>query len=131
MTALGLPKSCRLLRPAEFKATLSDGKRLHCTGFTVFIRPSTETGARLGLAIAKKHVRFAHERNRLKRLIREHFRLNRAQLPSFDLVFLAKPGVSEMRNELLNDSLLQCFSRIIAHALKTPVKEIPKGDTHA
>ena len=131
MTGKCLTKAFRLLSPTDFKQTLSDGKRQHTTGFTVFIKPNGLDTARLGLSIAKKHVRFAHERNRLKRLIREHFRLQREALPQQDFVFLVKPGVSELSNDVLNHSLTQFFSRIISNAQKPSNSESPQGVSHA
>ena len=40
---------------------------------------------RLGLTVAKKHLKRAHDRNRIKRLVRESFRLSQHNLPSCDL----------------------------------------------
>ena len=45
---------------------------------------------RLGIIIAKKNVKLAVERNRLKRQLRETFRKQRQVLPSLDIVLLAK-----------------------------------------
>jgi len=42
--------------------------------------------ARLGLVVGKRAVRRAHDRNRVKRALRETFRRRRAQLPAVDLV---------------------------------------------
>ncbi|QGX39869.1 ribonuclease P protein component [Permianibacter aggregans] len=126
-----LLKAYRLLRPAEFKASLAEGKRLHGQGFTVVIRANQQTSARLGLAIAKKQLRFAHQRNRLKRLIREQFRQHRSALPPCDLVFMAKAGVSEMSNDSLHRSLSQVFSRIIAGAVRRDPSASSQGTPHA
>lgn len=43
-------------------------------------------GARMGLIVAKRVVRHAHERNRHKRVCRETFRVHQGQLPAMDLV---------------------------------------------
>lgn len=58
--------------------------------------------ARLGIAVSKKNVRKAVQRNRIKRIIRETFRKNRESLGAIDIVVLARRGVSEKSNRLLN-----------------------------
>ena len=45
---------------------------------------------RLGLVVAKKVAKRAHERNYMKRVLREWFRLNKQSLPKQDLIFRAK-----------------------------------------
>lgn len=60
---------------------------------------------RLGLAIAKKHVRRAVDRNRIKRLIRESFRHNLTFLSGLDIVVLARKGVENSTNEILTSAL--------------------------
>lgn len=45
-------------------------------------------GSRLGVIVAKKQVKRAYERNRLKRIAREQFRHLRHQLPTADIILL-------------------------------------------
>lgn len=49
-------------------------------------RPEGDTDARLGLVIGKKLLKRAVDRNRVKRIVREQFRLRRAALPVCDLI---------------------------------------------
>ena len=49
-------------------------------------RPEGQTEARLGLVVGKKQLKRAVDRNRVKRIVREQFRLRRANLPAVDLV---------------------------------------------
>lgn len=53
--------------------------------FTLHYRPS-ESGARLGVVVAKKLARHAVLRNLIKRIARESFRFKREGLPALDLV---------------------------------------------
>ena len=61
--------------------------------------PSTQPQAQLGLAIAKKHCKKAVDRNRIKRIIRENFRIQ--NLPAQDIVFISKPGIAHSSNAQL------------------------------
>jgi ribonuclease P protein component len=45
------------------------------------------------LVIAKKHLRFAVQRNRMKRLIRESFRKQQQSFQGLDVIVLSRKGV--------------------------------------
>ncbi len=67
--------------------------------------------ARLGLAVGKKHVRKAVGRNRIKRLVRESFRIHAASLGGFDLVVLSRANTTVM-NAVLTRSLEGHWERL-------------------
>ena len=66
--------------------------------FTILARSSDNPEPRLGLAIAKRQIRKASARNRIKRLIRESFRYHRNILPGLDLVVMARSSAQEKGN---------------------------------
>ncbi len=61
--------------------------------------------ARLGLAVAKKRIRRANRRNRLKRLVRESFRENQNRLAGLDLVVVALATADRAPGRVLRGSL--------------------------
>ena len=63
------------------------------TGLTAAASATPVTGARLGLVVAKRWLRRSVDRNLVRRLAREKFRLYRSQLPARDLILRlsAKP----------------------------------------
>ncbi len=71
-----LPKSHRLHKADEFSAVI----RFRCiaTGdfLQIYAKPNNTNYSRLGLIVAKKVARRAVDRNRVKRLLREFFRVN-------------------------------------------------------
>lgn len=95
----------RLLKPADFKSVFDQPFRSSDRFFTVLARTNQLEWGRLGMAIARKQVRQAVDRNRLKRLARESFRLNQQQISGFDCIVLARKGVTEAPNEHLLRSL--------------------------
>nr|WP_306670719.1 MULTISPECIES: ribonuclease P protein component [unclassified Endozoicomonas] len=60
---------------------------------------------RLGLVIAKKNIRKATGRNRVKRHIRETFRLHQSELGNLDIVVLARRGLDELESCDINKLL--------------------------
>lgn len=85
----------KLTHAREFKAVFDHRMRKGSGPLGVFLKPNDLAKPRLGLSIGRA-VGGATVRNRLKRLIREAFRLNQAAIPtreggSYDLVVSAKP----------------------------------------
>jgi len=68
--------------------------------------------ARLGLAISKKNTKRAVDRNRIKRIIRESFRLNLQILPPIDLVVMANPATKNADNQQIFHSLEQHWNKL-------------------
>ncbi|MFT4045112.1 MAG: ribonuclease P protein component [Solimonas sp.] len=108
------PRRARLLKPAEFKSVFERGFRIHEKGLTAVAAPNTVGHARLGLAVSKKAVALSVERNRIKRQIRESFRLNQQRLPASDLVVLVKPGSRMLQSPQLRQNLERLWNRISA-----------------
>lgn len=107
------PKKSRLLNEAEFKAVFNDPIRSFDHLFTVLAKPNQLEIARLGLAISKKALRFAHQRNLAKRIIRESFRQQQSNLIGLDIVVMAKFKATDHENPLLHASMMQHWIRIL------------------
>ena len=65
---------------------------------------------RIGYSIPKRGTKLACRRNRLKRLVKEAFRLDAHQLPKMDLIVLVQ---QELNDEVLTRTLNAGFSRLI------------------
>ena len=67
---------------------------------------------RLGLVIAKKNIRQACSRNRVKRHIRETFRHQQDELGSLDIVVLARKGLDELESSDMNKLLARQWRKL-------------------
>jgi ribonuclease P protein component len=97
----GLDADRRLARKADFERLLKDGTRRSRSGFTMFVATRAGGPPRLGILISRKHAAKATVRNRIKRCIREAFRLEQAGLGAMDVLvrppYGARPGVAMLR----------------------------------
>ncbi|WP_082859155.1 ribonuclease P protein component [Microbulbifer sp. Q7] len=95
-------KPLRLLNAAQYRAVFDSAPvRAAQPQFLILARPNDLGHPRLGLVIAKKHVRNATDRNRIKRIARETFRLRQHTLFPLDAVVLARAGAGELDNAAL------------------------------
>jgi len=94
-----------LLDAAAYSRVFKKAARSRDKCFTVLCRANDGGMARLGLGISKKNCRAANGRNRLKRLVRESFRLNQAALAGLDVVVINQPAARNSNNRQIFDSL--------------------------
>lgn len=105
-------RRARLLKPDDFKATFEGGKREQQPLFSAVVAAGHGEQPRLGLAVAKKAVADATDRNRIKRHIRESFRLNQHRLPAVDLVILPRTAAASAPAQELRDQLEKLWTRV-------------------
>ena len=101
----------RLRRRKDFARVLSGGIRLNVDVVTVVVRPNDRHHPRLGLAVPRRVARRAVARHRLKRQIRESFRLNAERLYGLDVVVLVRPGAEKMNSTCLRGLLARAWDR--------------------
>jgi len=107
-----LPARRRVRRKSEFEAAYRHGRRFGDAYFGVVVRVNRAEGPRLGLAVATKVAGNSVERNRIRRVIRESFRLRQLDLPPVDLIVNARARVRAARNEQLRASLESLWDRV-------------------
>jgi len=111
MAASSFPKSVRLATGKDFTRVFEKPRKVRANGFTFYLRENDMGQARLGLAVPKKAVRLAVDRNRIKRLVRESFR-QQSGLGSVDIVFLAYKGIDERTNHDIMSALNQAWIQV-------------------
>lgn len=80
------------LKEADFRYFFKGSKRVSTQVANFYFKKNEKNVARLGIVIKKLHVRTAVKRNKIKRLLREHYRAKLASFTGCDLVvFINKP----------------------------------------
>lgn len=117
----GFPPALRVRRGADFDRAFREGGRAGDGLLVVHAVPNGGPEPRLGLAVGKV-VGNAVRRNRVKRLLREAFRLHRAELPAaHDLVVVAKgDGGPAWTLAALAESLRNLSAKAAARRGKEP-----------
>ena len=96
------PKRNRLLQAADFDPAFKQTRfKVSCSHFLMLAAANDRPRARLGLVVPKKKVRRAVQRNRIKRLVRERFRLSqkKADMAGLDIVVLVGKGADGLSNQ--------------------------------
>ncbi|MDI6642215.1 MAG: ribonuclease P protein component [Elusimicrobiota bacterium] len=116
MIRYSFKKSERLHTTREFNNVFKYGKKYSSPALTVFVcKQSTDFSSaeitRLGLAVSRKLGK-AVKRNKLKRRLREIFRLNKHLLkPAYDIVIVPKQNSVELDFHTLEETLLSIWKK--------------------
>lgn len=100
-------RSSRLVKAGDYSRVFNNNVRVGDDCFTVLIGKAESQQARIGFAIAKKQIKKAVDRNRIKRQIRESFRLNQVQLPNHDVVVMVRPKILSLNHQQIQQRLLK------------------------
>ncbi|MFC6441679.1 ribonuclease P protein component [Bowmanella sp. JS7-9] len=105
-------RAVRLLTPTHFENVFSDAVAASTPHITLLAKKNQLDHPRLGITLAKKRIRRAHERNRVKRIVRESFRHHLPQLGNIDIVIIGKSGLDQLSNQDLFKLLEKQWNRI-------------------
>ncbi len=98
------PSEFRLKKKADFKRVYESGTKRVGRYFTMFVLP-TEKEGRIGIVVSRKFGK-AVERNRVKRLIREAYRLNRVRFAGMDIVVIPRESCKGKDGKAIEHALL-------------------------
>lgn len=89
-------KNVRLLKKAEFKSLFADSKKANLPFMLALYKPNQDPLARLGVIVGKKVAALAVDRNTIKRIVRESFRLHQTQLSGFNILVIARSQCNQL-----------------------------------
>ena len=113
-----LPKQYRLKKRAAFAATYRLGKAIHKNGITLFLGKDNKQGTetKVGFVVSKKVHKRAVKRNRIKRLMRESYRLiiknSQNNNKYMSLIFVASSALLNKNFKEIDNSIKSLVNRI-------------------
>ncbi len=108
-----LTRQSKILKPGEYKSIFNNGNMTRGKYWQVMAIKTDTSKAKLGLAVSKKVHRLAVERNRFKRIARETFRLQQANLENWEFVVMAKHA-KPANNATIAQDLLTLLNKVVA-----------------
>lgn len=106
---LDLPRSSRLLTGRDFSRVFEARRAIGNRLFRLHHAPGTHP--RLGMAVSRRVSAKAVVRNRIRRQIRESFRLRRPVLQAGDYVVVARPAAAECERSELRAAINELWQR--------------------
>ncbi len=129
-SCIDFPRHARLILPAEYNRIFAAGKRFSGACVTLVaarldlsLGKRLATRPRLGLALAKKQIKRSHERNRVKRLLRERFRANTQRLVGLEFIAMAKTAAQNTPNPALILEIDRLITRAVDFFAAAPKTE--------
>jgi ribonuclease P protein component len=118
MPGAAFGKNRRLLKSSDYTEVFDNNSvRVAHPNLLILSQPNGTETSRLGLVIGKKNVPTAVARNKIKRVVREAFRLT--ELPvAVDLVFLARKDLGKLSSAELAALIRQSWGRLTARLNK-------------
>ena len=113
-----MPPSAKLRKSSEFRVVYESGRRYDGPLMTAFVHPNGLGEHRLGITVSRKISKSAVRRNRMKRLLRETFRLSESPLAglreTYDWVLNARRSMLEVKLAPVSED----FQKIVARAAR-------------
>jgi ribonuclease P protein component len=112
LSVFSFKKAERILKRSDFLRLSKDGKRVHGDHFVIHYNKNSLRNLRLGITVSKK-VGSAVIRNRIKRLVREYFRLHKSRIgTTYDMNIIAKSGAAHLPSDNVYQTLEHLFDEI-------------------
>lgn len=99
----GFPRALRLLDKTAIQHVFKTGRKLRLPEISIFFVPNTLQHPRFCPSVSKKFIPKAHDRNQIKRIFRESFRLHQHLLTSWDIIIAAYKPINQLNKKQIRE----------------------------
>jgi len=107
------PRSHRLVTQAEYNALFDKAKKINSCLLSIRYKKNNHLHGRIGLIVGKRSAKKAVSRNKIKRVIRESFRLHQNKLSGMDIVVIARKQCDKLSKQKLRESIDQLWKELL------------------
>lgn len=108
----------RLKTSIDFKQVFDQPKKTVGKNLLILWKPGHGSCARMGVIAGKRVSKLAVSRNRIRRIIRDSFRLTKDQLGLLDIIVIAKQSCAELSNTELRHETDILWKKLKTHSQK-------------
>lgn len=127
MATFGLPKQAKLIKTDDYSSVFNFRKRIASSYLVIRFKPNVLNHPRLGLIVAKKTAKLAVNRNYMRRVLRELFRLNQHQIPALDLVVQVQKTFKKTDFMLIKQEFEQLMQKLVVKNMASEKITIENG----
>ena len=122
MTSLRFSKQAKLLKTDEFSSVFNFRKRISAHYLVMHYQPNSQEQARLGLVVGKKTCKLAVDRNYMRRVLREYFRIQQHQIAHVDLVVRVQKKFDRVNFSQIKQEFDSLLLKLIISNAKQPTQ---------
>lgn len=97
----------RLHNASQYQRVFKQAEKLTSESFIMLFSKNDVEFPRIGIVIAKRKVKCAVDRNLLKRIVRDSFRLSKTKLPSYDFIVIIKKPIHTIRRKKIRKEIIK------------------------